>query len=85
MVVVAIDGVVKELVVEAAVVCNNVPPDAASYQRNVPDEPYDACTVSVPASHRDAAVTVGNDPADTTVATTALRGVVVHTPLLYST
>jgi hypothetical protein len=63
------------LVVASAVVCSNVPPVEAVYQRKVPLAPDDADSVTVPVPQRAADTPVGVLEALMIVAVTACRGV----------
>lgn len=58
MVVAAMDGVVKLLIVAALVVCSNVPPEAAVYHRKIPFDTELALKLAVPVPQMLAPVTV---------------------------
>lgn len=80
------EGVLYVDVVAAVVVCSNVPPDAAVYQRKVPEEALLAPSATVPGPHKEAPVTVGAAGAmpEFMNARTCTRAL-VHPPLSNST
>jgi hypothetical protein len=80
----AMDGVVKLLLVLAAVVSNAAPPDEAAYHRNVPEVDEVAFKVTVPVPQRAASVVVGCGGTVVIVAVTAAR-LLTHVPLSNST
>lgn len=80
------EGVLNVEDVAAVVVCSKVPPVAAVYHRNVPDDALLAINATDPGPQRDAAVIEGAAGAtpELTIAVTWVL-LLVHPPLLNST
>jgi hypothetical protein len=73
------------LVVDAAVVCKGVPPEAALCQRKVPETEDVAVNITVPVPHLATSADVGAADPVFIVATTAARSLLKQVPLSNST
>ena len=71
--------------VDAAVVCKSVPPEARLYQRKVPDTEDVAVNMTVPVPQRSTSADVGAAGIVFIVATTAARALLKQVPSSNST